>query len=145
MEMTEEQAAYLLFEEDYDCAQAVLTHAAEDLELEEETAMKLASAFGGGMQKGDMCGCVTGALMALGLKYGFSDPVDKADKDRMTRKAEEFERRFAEACGALRCRELLGCDVSTSEGKIAAGEVIPARCPRFVTEACRILDEMLED
>ena len=143
MEMTEEQARYLLFDQDYDCAQAVLTHAASDLDLEEETAMKLCSAFGGGMQKGDMCGCVTGALMALGLKYGFCDPIEKIEKETMTRKAEEFERRFEEACGALRCRELLGCDVSTPEGKINAGAVIPNRCPGFVTKACCILDEML--
>ena len=46
--MTEEMARAKLFEDGYDCAQTVLNHFAEDLDLDEETALKLASGFGGG-------------------------------------------------------------------------------------------------
>lgn len=141
--MTEEEARYLLFDQGYDCGQTVLAHFAEDLDLEEETAYKLAAGFGGGMQQGDMCGCVTGALMALGLKYGFSQPGDKVGKDIMSGKTQEFLRRFQAACGAIRCRDLLGADVGTPEGKLQAGERIPQRCPAYVCAACEILAEML--
>lgn len=144
-DMTEETARYLLFDQGYDCAQTVLARFAEDLDLDEEMAYKLASGFGGGMHQGDMCGCVTGGLMVLGLKYGFHEPEDKVGKDIMNRKAQEFERRFREACGGLRCRELLGYDVGKEEEKPLAAERIPQRCPGLVVTACEILEDMLED
>ncbi len=144
-EMTEEIARAKLFEDGYDCAQTVFSHFAEDLDLDEEMALKIAAGFGGGMHQGDMCGCITGGLMVLGLKFGFSEPGDTVGKDIMNRKAQEYERRMQEALGGLRCRELLGVDVGTPEGKIEAGNVIPVRCPGFVAKACEILEELLED
>ena len=143
--MNEEQARYMLFELGYDCAQTVFSAFAEDLDLDEETALKIAAGFGGGMHQGDMCGCVTGGLMVLGLKYGWSEEGDAVGKDLMNRKAQEFERRFRERLGGLRCRELLDADVSTPEGKMLAAERIPGRCPGFAAAATEILEEMLED
>ena len=143
--LTEEEARYRLFDQGYDCAQTVLSAFAEDLDLDEETALKLAAGFGGGMHQGDMCGCVTGALMALGLKYGWSEEGDQVGKDLMNGKAQEFERRFRERLGGLRCRELLEADVSTPEGKFLAAERVPQRCPGFVAAATELLEEMLEE
>ena len=71
--ITEEEARYRLFDQGFDCAQTVFSAFAEDLDLDEETALKIAAGFGGGMHQGDMCGCVTGGLMVLGLKYGWSE------------------------------------------------------------------------
>ena len=130
----------------YNCAQSVVLPFAEAFGIPEETAMKFAAGFGGGMHKGDMCGTVTGGLMALGLKYGFCEPGDAVGKDIMNKKAMEYERRVAEANnGCLRCREMLGVDPSTPEGKLQAGEIIPKTCPGLVAKACAILEEMLED
>ena len=53
-EMTEELARARLFEDGFDCAQAVFSHFAEDLDLDEELALKIAAGFGGGMHRGDM-------------------------------------------------------------------------------------------
>ena len=145
--MTPETAAYRLFDMGFDCAQTVLSHFADDLEIEEETALMITSAFGGGIAgTGGMCGCVTGALMALGLKYGFTEP-DAVGKGIMNAKNSEFLAKFKERCGAVNCRELLGLDVSIPEQAMQVAEtgVIQARCPSFVTAACDILEEMLED
>ena len=145
--MTPETAAYRMFDIGFDCAQTVLAHFADDLEIEEETALKITSAFGGGIAgTGGMCGCVTGALMALGMKYGFTDP-DAIGKGIMNSKNAEFLAKFKERCGAVNCRELLGLDVSIPEqaAEVAATGVIQARCPHFATAACDILEEMLED
>jgi C_GCAxxG_C_C family probable redox protein len=143
--LTEEEARYRLFDQGFDCAQTVFSAFAEELDLDEETALKIAAGFGGGMHLGDMCGCVTGGLMVLGLKYGWNEEGDAMGKDLMNRKAQEYERRFRERLGGLRCRELLEADVSTSEGKMLAAERIPDRCPGFVAAATEILEEMLED
>ena len=143
--MTPETAAYRMFDIGYDCAQTVLAHFVDDLDIEEETALMITSAFGGGIAgTGSVCGCVTGALMALGLKYGFTEP-DTIGKNMMKAKNNEFIAKFKERCGAINCRELLELDVSDPEQAAAAPEVIQARCPHFVTAACDILEEMLED
>lgn len=143
--MTVELARERLFEQKYDCAQTVFSHFAEELDLDEEVALKLASGFGGGMHKGDMCGTVTGGLMVLGLKYGFSQAGDTVGKELMNQKAMEYERRMQEATGGLRCREMLGVDPSTPEGKLEAGSIIPNRCPGLIVTACSILEELLQD
>ena len=124
----------------------VFSHFAEELDLDEETALKIAAGFGGGMHKGDMCGTVTGGLMVLGLKYGFCEPNDAVGKDLMNQKAMEYERRIQEVDeGCLRCREMLGVDPSTPEGKAQAMNIIPKKCPQLVVNACKILEEMLQD
>ncbi len=146
--MTPEIAAYRMFEQGFDCAPTVVSHFAADLDLEEETALKIASGFGGGISgMGSVCGCVTGALMALGLKTGWCEPGDAVGRKEMGAKAAEFFRRFKERCGSIYCRELLGLDVSIPEQAAQVMEEgrIQARCPHFVTAACEILDEMLED
>ena len=143
--MTEEIARYRMLDQGFDCAQTVLAAFAEDLDLDEETALKVAAGFGGGMHLGDVCGAVTGGLMVLGLKYGFTEEGDTVGKNIMNGKAQEYERRLREKIGALHCRELLGVDPSTPEGKLQAGSVIPERCPGFVTAACDLLEELLED
>ncbi|NMA37372.1 MAG: C_GCAxxG_C_C family protein [Papillibacter sp.] len=143
--MTEEKAAYRLFDQGFDCAQATLSHFAEALDLDEETALKVASGFGGGMHRGDECGCVTGGLMALGMKYGFSEPNDTVGKGIMNAKAQQFLARFKEKFGSVYCRDLIEADVTTDEGKMKAGENIPKRCPGFVKGACDILEEMLNE
>ena len=50
------------------CAQSVLVCFANELNLDELTALKIASGFGGGMARAETCGAVTGAYMVLGLK-----------------------------------------------------------------------------
>ena len=52
------------------CAQIVFSYFAEKNGLDINKALKISSAFGGGMGKGDICGAITGAYMALGLIYG---------------------------------------------------------------------------
>ena len=59
-----------LFENGYMCSQAVFAAFSEDYGLSREQALKIGACFGSGMRKGEVCGACTGALMALGLKYG---------------------------------------------------------------------------
>lgn len=50
----------------YNCAQSVLIPFAQDVGITREQAGGLALNFGGGMGCGNVCGAVTGALMAMG-------------------------------------------------------------------------------
>lgn len=144
MNMTEEKALQG-FGAGIDCSQAVLAEAAPQVGLEENAARKLAAAFGGGMWHGQTCGCVTGALMALGMKYGNCEPGDMETKNAFLAKKAEFEKDFAAENGSLICRELLGYDLSTEEGmaRIQEEKLLETRCPGLVCSACRHLEALL--
>ena len=93
MMMNKEKAAEY-FRGDIDCSQIVLAYSAEKVGLDSDTALKLGSAFGGGMWHGETCGCVTGALMAIGAGYGQTEPGDSEGKALLLAKKQQFEERF---------------------------------------------------
>jgi C_GCAxxG_C_C family probable redox protein len=133
------------FAEGYNCSQAVLSAYADRFGLDGETALKIASGFGGGMGRmAETCGAVTGALMVLGWKYGAASP-DREAKERVYEQVREFAKRFAARHGSLACRDLLGCDISTAGGYDVARErnLFATTCPQFVRDAAEILDDML--
>lgn len=62
--------AVQLFDEGYMCSQAVFAAFSEDFNLSKGHVLKIGACFGSGMRKAEVCGACTGALMAIGLKYG---------------------------------------------------------------------------
>jgi len=140
------QEALEKFGQGFDCSQVVLENVAENLDLDKKTALKITSAFGGGMCKGDTCGCVTGALMAIGLKYGHFEPGDEISKNEMLAKKAEFEKEFSERNGSCICREILKYDLSKPEEmeKILEEGLLTTLCPKLVVSACDILEEIME-
>lgn len=133
------------FSEGYSCSQSVLAAFASDLGLDTDAALRVAAAFGGGMGgTGRTCGAVTGALMALGLKYGATRGDDKATKERAYALAREFIERFEARNGDVACAELLGVDISTPQGHNAAREanLFKTTCPALVASAVVILEAM---
>ena len=68
IEKVSEEIAADLFRKEIDCSQIVLGYAANKVGMKDEDALKISSAFGGGIWYGRTCGCVSCALMALGMK-----------------------------------------------------------------------------
>ena len=80
--MTHGDLAERYFLDGFNCAQAVLLAFSDLTGLEQDTAARLASSFGGGLGRmREVCGAVSGASMVLGLLKGYSDPKD-ADAKR---------------------------------------------------------------
>ncbi|MDD3337317.1 MAG: C-GCAxxG-C-C family protein [Lachnospiraceae bacterium] len=146
MNMTEDKAREG-FQTGIDCSQAVLGACAPAIGMDEDAAKKLAAGFGGGMWHGQTCGCVTGALMALGAKYGNCKPGDQDTKQAFLAKKAEFEERFAAANESLVCKEILGYDLSDpAQMKIIMEKgLLMSVCPKLVVSACEILEDMLHD
>jgi len=139
------QTARDRFAQGFSCSQAVFSAYAPRFGIDAETAMKLASPFGGGVaRQGGVCGAVTGALMALGLGRG-SATVDK--KDETYRIAEDFVKRFQERHGTILCRELIGHDISTPDGLRSAREqkVFTTICPGLVKDAAELVVEFVDE
>lgn len=137
------EVAVSRFREGHSCSQAVFTAFAEPLGLDYDTAVRLSAGFGGGMGRmGDVCGAVTGALMVLGLRFG---GVEAEAKEKTYELVREFADRFKIRRESLDCRDLLGCDLSTPEGrKTAAEQSLHATiCSQVVREAAEILEDIL--
>lgn len=101
------------FEEGYNCSQAVFLACTEDLALgwDDETKARLASSFGGGIGgMRQICGALSGMLLALGLRYGYADPQDKRAKAAQYEVVQALSEAFRESAGSILCRELLGLD-----------------------------------
>jgi C_GCAxxG_C_C family probable redox protein len=132
--------------EGFNCSQAVLSAFAPDLGLDRETALRVSGAFGAGMGRtGQTCGVVSGALMAIGLKYGSINPEDKTTKEQVYALVREFVEQFKARNGTTLCPELLGYDIGTPEGLQAVREkgLVATVCTPAVQDAAEILERLL--
>lgn len=142
--MTHQEKAAAIFDEKVNCSQAVLGAFAEDYGLSEKQALRVAFCLSAGMRKGEVCGAVSGAMMVLGLKYAGVGSTEAESKQLGYEKANEFMERFRQENRSYLCKEILGCDISTTEGRNYANEHNCFRtvCPEMVQSAVRILEEM---
>lgn len=143
--MTHIEKAQELFKQKYHCSQAVFAAFSEELGLSEKLALKIGGCFGGGMCKGEVCGACVGALMALGLKYGQCEIDDLEGRAKTNEVAEKFLKEFRNENGSYLCKELLGCDLSTKDGKEHAAEhnLFTEFCPKMVVAATKIAEKLL--
>lgn len=133
------------FREGYSCAQSVFSAFAEEI-LGREAALRTASSFGAGMaRRGDTCGAVTGALMVLGLLYGRVEADDEEAKELNYLLANRLIDRFEEKAGSRVCRELVGFDPGSEEGRRRFREdpELMERCTGYVREAAAILSRII--
>jgi len=133
------------FKSGFNCAQGVLFSYARDLDLSEETALKISHGFGGGMgRKQEVCGAVTGALMVLGMIYGRSTLDANDMHNTMYAKVREFTDAFEYENGTIICRDLLpGCCLLTDGGqKFFKENSLKEKCCGFVRNSCEILEKM---
>jgi C_GCAxxG_C_C family probable redox protein len=140
--------AEAMFASGYNCAQSVLVCCGAGMGVSRDAAIRLGAPFGGGMgAKGEVCGAVSGALMALGLKYAKDAPQDPAAKHRVYQLASRFLDAFKKRHGSVLCRDLLGCDISTPELQAKARDagIFKKVCPPLVRSAAEIADEMLRE
>jgi C_GCAxxG_C_C family probable redox protein len=106
---TPEERAVQFFRSGYNCAESVLKAVAETVDSSIDDPQRYATAFGGGMaRQGYTCGCLTGAIMAVGLLAGRSAPDDVAGKDRVYAATARLFEAFKAQAGSLDCREISG-------------------------------------
>ena len=109
------------------CAQAVLCAFREETGINDETAMKIATGFAGGLKDLEACGAVTGAIMALGLIAGQTSDNDTTAKQKASDLTIEFNNRFKEKYGSIVCRDLKDRDI----------------CAALVSDGADILEQLL--
>ncbi len=127
----------------YNCCQSVVVAFCDKTGLTESEAAKLSSSFGGGMGRmREVCGAVSGMLLAAGLLYGYDVPGDDGAKGEHYRLVQSLAGRFREQVGSIVCREILGNPASDPTPTPRTPDFYSTRpCRRLVTLAARILDE----
>ncbi|MEA4911164.1 MAG: C-GCAxxG-C-C family protein [Oscillospiraceae bacterium] len=113
--MTREETARSNFLQGYNCAQAVLLAFGDKTGLDEKTAAAMASSFGGGIGRmREICGAVSGMLLALGAAEGYTDPKDALGKKTQYALVQRLAGEFRAENGSILCRELLAGPASTT-------------------------------
>ena len=130
------------------CSQSVLTAFADRYGLDESVAMRIASAFGGGLGRmGGVCGTLTGAALVLGLEQGPRTRQGRSAKEATYRATRQLQERFIQRHGSNQCRELLEKDLSIEEEYRQARELglFKSQCPGYVETVVTLLDEWFEE
>lgn len=141
--MTKKEQALAHFKQGCSCSQAIVMSYGPELGLSEEIGIRVAAAFGGGIaRRGEICGAVSGSLMILGLKL---DKNVENPKETLYAEVHDFISCFQERNGTVVCRELLGVDMGSQEGReeLKQRNLIASRCSKFVGDAAEILDEFI--
>lgn len=130
----------------FNCAQSVFSVIAAELGFNEQLAEDISRAFGAGISyRAEMCGAVSGGLMAIGLKAGEIKGNETLKKELTLKYATEFMAKFKTLNGALYCKDLLGKDLSIPlelDALNAAG-TFDKICPGLVKSSTEILVEIL--
>jgi C_GCAxxG_C_C family probable redox protein len=134
--------------EGYNCAQSVLYASCDRLSFDKDAALRLACGLGAGMgRKENVCGALTGGILALGLKHGRGEKEDRSRTETTYAKTRELIDRFEAKHGSCICRELLGgCDLMTEDGLryYKANDLLHITCVPCVRTVGEILENLLE-
>ena len=143
MDMKLEAQKY--FDRHFNCAQSVFAPFALRFGMDLDTALKIATPFGGGMgHAGQVCGAVSGGLMTIGLAKGIAS-YDREKKYACYELAQEFQDRFRALHVEITCPGLLGYDIGDPEELETVRELnlFHTLCPKFVGDAAEIVDALI--
>ena len=117
-----------IVEPHHNCTQSVLMSFTQSLNLDDETAYKIAVAFGAGMKSGITCGVITGGLMVLGL-------FDVDDQPTTQKLVADFKAKHNQM---LDCADLL-------KANAAAGGTRKPHCDALVYEMVEYVENILKE
>ena len=134
-----------LFLSGYSCSQAVVAAFGDLTGLDDSTAKKVSSAFGGGIGRlREVCGAVSGMFMVLGLLYGYDDANAKEEKKELYKQVQELAGEFSAQNGSIVCRDILKNPPSDPSPSPRTAEYYAMRpCERMVYNAAELMDNFI--
>ena len=136
-----------LFLRGYNCAQAVAVAFCDVTGLEEKTAARMVSGFGGGMGRlREVCGAVSGMFFVLSYLYGYDDPKADEEKKQLYTDVQGLAAKFQQQCSSILCRDLLDNPPSDPNPSPRTAQYYKDRpCARFVMTAAELMDAFLAE
>ncbi len=146
-DMTRIESSVDMFLNGCACSQAIFVTYCQRYGLDPKLAMKLSAGFAGGMRMAETCGAVTGSFMVLGMHACGDNCNTGRGRKKIFSMVREFTTRFEKRNGSTRCKDLLGCDISTADGMKEAQDrnLFKTTCAEMVRNAAEILEEMLKE
>ncbi|MGA2790028.1 MAG: C-GCAxxG-C-C family protein [Candidatus Bathyarchaeia archaeon] len=137
-----------VFDSGLNCAESLLLVVSKYTGLEKDSARfipRVATGFGGGIARnGDMCGALSGAVMAISLALGRDRPDQSGDQCYTA--IDQFYNDFVKAFGSSKCRELTHVDFKTPEGNAIYRErVHRERCTPIVEWAAKTASRIIKE
>lgn len=129
-----------LFNDGYNCSQAVLGAFAEDAGLDVKTALRLSAPFGGGMGRmREVCGTVSGMTYVISNLYG------GCGRAAVYAMVQEVAKRFEAENGSIICRVLLGLDKNDRPAPTPEARTAEYYKKRPCSELCKMAADILDD
>lgn len=142
-----------LFKQGFNCSQSVFAAYSDLYGIDDETALRISSSFGGGMGRmREVCGTCSGMFLVAGLESGATEGRDAAGKQANYAMVQMLAEEFRKRNGTIICRELLGLDtpqVTAAEFKETKPEertdayYKKRPCVQLVEEAAEILESTI--
>ena len=137
-----------IFLGNYNCAQAVFRTILEEKELYFDQAPITAAGFGGGIsRRGEMCGALTGAVMAIGILQNQKYPEPEEHRKYTYDSVNELIQNFSDVHTSPICNDLIGFDIRDPDARSKGSEegVFKTVCPKYVEDAVKIVLDMFPD
>ena len=133
------------FTSGYRCAESVLLFVAESKNIQSDLIPKIATGFCAGISRTrGTCGAVAGAVMAINMFCGRTDPSLPLIQSYPP--VQKFIKLFEERFGSTNCEQLIHCDLGTEEGqKKFISENIVATCKHMTAEATRMALSIIDE
>lgn len=148
--MSKKDIAIALFEEGFNCAQAVSAAFCEETGVSKATMVKMSSGFGGGFGRlREVCGAVSGMVLVANMLYGYENPTDNEEKMNWYKDIQSVILEFKSRNGSYVCHELLELpendDKSPVPEKRTAEYYTKRPCKEIVGEAADILEKFIAE
>ncbi|MBQ6824954.1 MAG: C_GCAxxG_C_C family protein [Clostridia bacterium] len=145
--MSKAEQAKAYFKEGYNCCQAVVLAFTEEMNLEPQAALAIASSFGGGIGRlREVCGAFSGVCIVAGALYGYTDPKAKEEKAAHYQLIQQMAKEFEDRNGSIICGVLTGIKKDShipTERTEAFYQKRP--CVELVGDAAEILEKIIQE
>jgi C_GCAxxG_C_C family probable redox protein len=143
--MSSSDKAVTLMKNGFLCSQSVFAILGEELGIERKLVLKLATGLGAGIAcQGDICGAVSGAILAIGLKHGNHEVSDVDSRNKIFFLAQELIQRIKSKHGCYTCKGLTGIDFTRPEETKLAQEsgIMEKVCFNVIKDTVLIVEEI---
>ena len=148
--MSKRDVAIALFEEGFNCAQAVSAAFCDEVGVSKETMVKMSSGFGGGFGRlREVCGAVSGMVLVANMIFGYESPTDSEAKMNWYKDIQSIVLEFKSRNGSYICNQLLNLPENAEKSPVPekrTAEYYKKRpCKEIVGEAADILEKFIAE
>ncbi len=142
--LSKRQLAEGFFKQGYNCSQAVVLAFENEIGLDRQVLLNMASSFGGGMGRLRLtCGAVSGMFLVLGL-ITKRDMTDIEQKRTHYAQIQKLARIATERLGSISCAKLLNSTDTSPNPTLRSDDFYEKRpCLKIIGECAEILQEEL--